>query len=76
MPGPVTVPNPHLHNDGSQSVRAVHKHDMTELTCSGFVLTMRQQPERARLCSFKEENDTSMSSISARARRAPGGVTR
>lgn len=26
-----------------------------------FTLVMRQQPERARLCSFKEENDTSQS---------------
>lgn len=26
-----------------------------------FMLVVKQQPERARLCSFKEENDTSMS---------------
>lgn len=30
---------------------------------SSYTLVVRQQPERARLCSYKEENETSKSQL-------------
>ncbi|KAJ9094415.1 hypothetical protein QFC21_005954 [Naganishia friedmannii] len=48
------IPAPILSN-GPPTKRSLHP-DMNAM----FTLVMRQQPERARLCSFKEENDTTI----------------
>ncbi|KAJ9119566.1 hypothetical protein QFC22_003275 [Naganishia vaughanmartiniae] len=46
------VPAPVIPNENASSM------SLGSNSNAGFTLVMRQQPERARLCSFKEENDT------------------